>query len=324
MDRRAHPVATRTSNFHLGALKALCRWMTEDGRAASSPLRRLRAVTVTDEQERGIFTVAQVQTLLKVTTTSDQVLCGMDGPTRSLLYEFAVSTGLRAGSIASLTRDSFRFAKDGSCVVTVEAAHVKNRRRHRVPLRASLASQVRPLLARTPADRPVFPLKRGRGAGILRDDLADTGLPSLDSEGNKLVFHSFRHTAGTWLSEQGVDLKVVQAILGHRTFALTADRYTHTRMERVAAEMAKMPELRATGTDDPACRMLDFCVSNDDQTSPRPTNTDRVDDVESAITRWRGGGAVERAGLENRYGLRPIVGSNPTLSVYPRALCARG
>ncbi len=28
-----------------------------------------------------------------------------------------------------------------------------------------------------------------------------------------------------------------------------------------------------------------------------------------------GGGAVERAGLENRYSLRAIVGSNPTLSV---------
>ena len=31
-------------------------------------------------------------------------------------------------------------------------------------------------------------------------------------------------------------------------------------------------------------------------------------------TTWWGGGAVERAGLENRYGLRVIVGSNPTLS----------
>ena len=29
---------------------------------------------------------------------------------------------------------------------------------------------------------------------------------------------------------------------------------------------------------------------------------------------WTGGGAVERAGLENQYGLRVIVGSNPTLS----------
>ena len=31
--------------------------------------------------------------------------------------------------------------------------------------------------------------------------------------------------------------------------------------------------------------------------------------------RWTGGGAVERAGLENRYSLRAIVGSNPALSV---------
>ena len=30
---------------------------------------------------------------------------------------------------------------------------------------------------------------------------------------------------------------------------------------------------------------------------------------------WRGGGAAERAGLENRYGLRVIGGSNPPLSV---------
>jgi hypothetical protein len=31
-------------------------------------------------------------------------------------------------------------------------------------------------------------------------------------------------------------------------------------------------------------------------------------------TRWRGGRVVECAGLENRYGLTPIGGSNPPLS----------
>ena len=38
--------------------------------------------------------------------------------------------------------------------------------------------------------------------------------------------------------------------------------------------------------------------------------------------RGTGGGAVERAGLENQYGLRVIVGSNPTLSVDIRIVCA--
>ena len=33
-------------------------------------------------------------------------------------------------------------------------------------------------------------------------------------------------------------------------------------------------------------------------------------------TTWTGGGAAERAGLENRFGLRVNVGSNPTLSAF--------
>jgi hypothetical protein len=39
-------------------------------------------------------------------------------------------------------------------------------------------------------------------------------------------------------------------------------------------------------------------------------------------TTWWGGGAVERAGLENRYGLRVIVGSNPTPTVSFRSQCS--
>ena len=86
----------------------------------------------------------------------------------------------------------------------------------------------------------------------LRDDLADAGLPEYDDEGYTLVFHSFRDTTGTWLCENGVDLKVVQEVLSYKTFAMTADRYTHARLVRVAAEMAKRPEPMATGTDDSA------------------------------------------------------------------------
>ena len=35
----------------------------------------------------------------------------------------------------------------------------------------------------------------------------------------------------------------------------------------------------------------------------------------TGLLRWTGGGAAERAGLENQYTFRCIVGSNPTLSV---------
>ena len=142
--------------------------------------------------------------------------------------------------------------------------------------------------------------KRLYCAGLLRDDLSDAGLPEYDSEGHKLVFHSFRRSAGTSLCEHGVDLKVVQAILGPRTCAMTADRYTHARMERVVAEMAKMPELLATGTDESACAMLVQKVSDDGQSCPTMAIDTASDDTENAFsTRW-GGRVVDGAGLENR------------------------
>ncbi len=85
----------------------------------------------------------------------------------------------------------------------------------------------------------------GRAAG-------SAGQPTVDEEGRTLDFHALRHTAATWLDEMGVDASVVQAILGHRTGAMTTDLYQHARRRRLAAAMEKLPELpklQATGTD---------------------------------------------------------------------------
>jgi site-specific recombinase XerD len=48
--------------------------------------------------------------------------------------------------------------------------------------------------------------------------------------------HDARHTAATLLLEQGVDIRVVQEILGHSTLAVTK-KYTHvtSRLARDAA-----------------------------------------------------------------------------------------
>ena len=49
--------------------------------------------------------------------------------------------------------------------------------------------------------------------------------------------HDARHTAATLLLEQGVDISVVQEILGHATLAVTK-RYTHVtkKLTRAAAK----------------------------------------------------------------------------------------
>ena len=50
--------------------------------------------------------------------------------------------------------------------------------------------------------------------------LVEAGLPLIR-------FHDLRHSAATLLLEMGVPMKVVQEILGHSSYMITADVYTH-------------------------------------------------------------------------------------------------
>ena len=55
-----------------------------------------------------------------------------------------------------------------------------------------------------------------------------------------LSCHSLRHTGCTRMAENGMDLKVLQYIMGHADASVTMDIYNHTSKERVFAEMDKM------------------------------------------------------------------------------------
>ena len=61
------------------------------------------------------------------------------------------------------------------------------------------------------------------GKGLLKSFhrlLKRAGLP-------RVRFHDLRHTAATFMLEDGTPLKVVSEILGHSSVAITADLYMH-------------------------------------------------------------------------------------------------
>lgn len=61
----------------------------------------------------------------------------------------------------------------------------------------------------------------------------------LDEVGlRRVTFDALRHGTATFLLTSGVDLKVVQEILGHSTIAVTAGTYAHVQatLRRDAAE----------------------------------------------------------------------------------------
>jgi integrase len=62
--------------------------------------------------------------------------------------------------------------------------------------------------------------------------LAEAGLPHVR-------FHDLRHSAATLLHEMGVDLKVIQTILGHSNFMITANIYSYVFLSEQEEAMGK-------------------------------------------------------------------------------------
>ena len=48
-----------------------------------------------------------------------------------------------------------------------------------------------------------------------------------NNDGERLDFHSLRHSCGSWLAMSGANPKLIQAVMRHSTITLTMDTYGH-------------------------------------------------------------------------------------------------
>ena len=152
-----------------------------------------------------------------------------------------------------------------------------------------LADELADYLATKHPDAAAFSLPERHQAEMLRADLKAAGLVTADAGGGLAQFHSLRHTTATWLVAEGVPMKVVQLIMRHQTFALTADRYSHATLKQMADALDALPDLNAaTGTDD----LPETCPGRCRRVPPDAA-------LRYDAPGW-GGRAVECAGLENR------------------------
>ena len=87
--------------------------------------------------------------------------------------------------------------------------------------------QHRPKTFLFPGVEPLLPMNKGTGQGIFYAAVAKAGLP--DRGG----IHSLRHSFATHCLENGIEITVVQTLLGHASLNTTAG-YLHVRAERLA------------------------------------------------------------------------------------------
>lgn len=132
--------------------------------------------------------------------------------------------GLRFGEIANLTLADLNFTND---IIQIRDPKGESRQ-------AYMTSEVKAILLSRKPSQPndlVFPDVNGnRQKSISKTfdrTIAKLGLNTgISDRRDKVVFHSLRHTFGSWLAIQGTPILTIKELMGHKTIEMTM-RYAH-------------------------------------------------------------------------------------------------
>jgi len=131
-----------TINLHISALRAWCRWMTEQGYLAADPAAHVKLVGGEASSSRTGLKSAQVNALLR------QAQLSRDPVRNYAIVQVLLQTGIRLSECASLTFEDITFG-ERSGLLRVRAG--KGNKARSVPLNASareaIAAYVAPRLA---------------------------------------------------------------------------------------------------------------------------------------------------------------------------------
>jgi integrase len=247
--------APKSTQLYLGTLHGIYEFAIRRGWATTNPVKQAERPRKADAREVRFLSMPEVEALLRA--VSDDEL----GRVERVLYLAAATTGMRQGELIALRwRDVDWLAKRirvRRSYVRGEFGTPKSKRSSRaVPLIDRLAGgldQLSRSSAFTDDDHLVFghpavgsPLDRSKVLKRFKGAMRRAGLGHRLGEGG-ITFHSLRHCFGTAMAAQGVPMRTLQELMGHRDFATTliyAD-YSPSAHEAEWAEAA----FAGSGTD---------------------------------------------------------------------------
>src|SRR5262245_39831131 len=184
--------------------------------------------------------------LLEVAWSSAWCFRGLTGPDRYFLYLGAMGTGFRAGELGVLTPEAIALDEEPP-VVTLGAAHTKNKKPVVQPLPPDVAAALRGYLQGKPAGQPVWPgTWHEKAAEMLQCDLEKAGIPYvIDGPDGPLYadFHALRHSFIALLDKSGATLKEAMQLARHSDPRLTMARYGRAQLHDLAEAVGRMPPL---------------------------------------------------------------------------------
>ncbi len=257
----------KTAANYAETIKSFCVWCRKRGLLKENPLQDLAPLPAAPETQRRALTPEEIRRLLNA--------CN---PKKRLLYSVALTTGLRANELRSITTRHLDVKNGG---IILDERWTKNREPGFQPLPQTLMNE----LARTAqpqwSDQPLLDVTT-QPAKFLDSDLKRAGIPKWTDEG-KIDFHALRTTFTTLVIESGANQKEAMELARHATPLLTFNTYARARQPRLKEITEKV------GVEIGACAN-GVQQDNEDETKEgeKPLNNNTYKEIKVA----------ERAGFE--------------------------
>jgi len=183
------------------------------------------------------FTDEEVQILREAGEADPKI---QEKPWRKWIPLLASYTGARRGELVALDKSDVILDDDSgryyfSLKSKGEGTSKSNAAKRRVPMHCALidAGFLRYVEA-LPTGR-VFPELKPSQVTSWFNRLKDSaGIDLLDDNGNRKVFHSYRHTVITKVRSKGVTDQLMQPVVGHEVTKTITDRYSHLNDEPIS------------------------------------------------------------------------------------------
>ena len=215
-----HNLKETSAKRHVASLRSLFRWLEDGGHVPEDPFRGARVRIKLPRRLPRVLSRAELASILEHPPAGD-----FSSLTARIAAELLFATGIRVAELASLRDDDIDLTAG---VITIIGKGSRQRRVY-IP-----DSDIRELVvayrhARTARPHTVesFLINSRGGAAspqYIRRLIRQLGENAAVTR--RVTPHMFRHSVATYLLEEGVDIRYVQRLLGHRSI-VTTEIYTH-------------------------------------------------------------------------------------------------
>jgi len=263
--RDSLPGRVSSRQRRVAGVRSFCKWWSRLF-AVENPVAELRPPGVAHDQESVVREIVALdQSEARSMCDAAKKLAGPLGARTFALIEVLYGCGLRASELASLDLSACHLDDENDPYVVVRGKGAKQRavavpRRARAALLTYLSSARPELRSRDRRPRSdqahhrdadaVFVSARGRRLvrgsvwRIVRQVASAAGLAD---DGRRVFPHALRHSCGTHLIQAGVDIRYVQAHLGHAS-PVTTEVYTHVTAAHLKGDFDRAhPRARRSG-----------------------------------------------------------------------------